>query len=599
MKKFKKGLVCFILSIALVFTLTGGIAISADDETVASKISDSLREEMANSETVQIFVWLEDSIKKEDVQAQVFEELKIGEKEQKMILGEIEDGTVEDDLLNSYIERKNDVYSELYIKNNSELVDKYFKDEKCLFMSVLAPMAVFEVESSKVGEIAQYEEVAFLDLYELKPENLLNTSLPLIKSNIVNNTYGYTGAGVKIGQVEVRVPDNTVNNVVVRNGIADSTFETVHATNVARIINNVAPDAQIYSASTREYYTLSNVCENAEGFTPAVEWLITTHNVNIINSSYTPNGTKNTYDMFCLWADHISINHDVHFVQAAGNAGDYGVLTPGMAYNVITVGNLDDKNSLNSDLHTICTVPDNESSFSSLGEDADEYFAYKPDLCAPGTYISYNGTDMGIGTSYSTAHVSGAIALMCEQKNTLKVQQRTVKAILSATTDADSPHYYTPEYWAPSIVNNYSHFGAGVLNCKNAYTTIRYSRYYNGSFTPAQVSAGTTHSYSMNVTSGMTHIRVALASLCTVTNYSHYVQQYSSTGNNHQQPILDLDIYIYYNGVLIASSEIGKGNIEIIDFDPRDYGTGTYTIKVVPYSPSAVSTNTFYTVAWW
>ncbi len=576
MKKFKKGLVCCILSLALVFTLTGGIAISADDETVASKISDSLREEMANSETVQIFVWLKDSIKNEDVQAQVFEELKIGEKEQKMILGEIEEGTVDDDLLDSYIERKNDVYSSLYEANNSKLVNEYFKDEKVLFMSTLTPMAVIEVESSKVEKIAQYKDVTFLDLYVYSPKDNADVSVPLIKSNTVNNTYGYTGAGVKIGQVELGVPNSSVSNVVVRNG----SYVTPHATLVAGIISSVAPDAQIYSVST----ATSNITNGGPSYIAAIEWLITTHNVNIINSSYTPDEDSFSYDSYCLWIEHIAINHSVHIVQAAGNAGAGGVATPGMAFNVITVGNLNDNNSLDYDDHSLWHT----SSYSTL-----ENFAYKPDLVAPGTEITYNGiTDTG--TSFAAPHVTGAVALMCEQKNTLKTQQRAVKAILAATVDSNSPHYYTPEYWAPSIANNYSHYGAGVLNCKNAYTTIRYSRYYNGSFTPAQVSAGTTQSYSMNVTSGMTHIRVALASLCTVTNYSHN----GLTGNT-QQPILDLDIYIYYNGVLIASSEIGNGNIEIIDFDPRDYGTGTYTIKVVPYSPSAVSTNTFYTVAWW
>lgn len=65
MKKFKKGLVCCILALTLVFSLTGGISISADEEIAMAKISEALKEKMASSETVQIFVWLKDSIKKE------------------------------------------------------------------------------------------------------------------------------------------------------------------------------------------------------------------------------------------------------------------------------------------------------------------------------------------------------------------------------------------------------------------------------------------------------------------------------------------------------------------------------------------------------
>ncbi len=596
MKKFKKGLVCCILALTLVFSLTGGISISADEEIAMAKISEALKEKMASSETVQIFVWLKDSIKKEDVQAQVFEELKIGEKEQKLILGEIEDGTIDDDLLNSYIERKNDVYSELYIKNNSELVSKYFKDEKCLFMSVLTPMAVFEVESSKVEKIAQYEDVKLLDLYEYNPKNLLSTSLSLIQSNTVNNTYEYTGAGVKIGQVEVAAPDYSVNNVVVRNENAELInypgyiYYTDHATLVAGIINSVAPDAKIYSASTEAYYTLTNICENAQGFTPAVEWLITTH--NIINSSCTPYDYTYFYDSYCLWADHISINHDVHFVQSAGNDGGARVCSPGMAYNVITVGNLNDNNSLelNDDILAF------DSSYSVLPK--DYFIPYKPDLVAPGTNITYNGIT-NTGTSFAAPHVTGAIALMCEQKNTLKVQQRVVKAVLAATTNSQSPHYYSPADWDYLQLNNYSHYGAGILNCKNAYTTVNYSRYFNGTFSKTQVESETVKTHSFNVTSGMTHIRVALAYLSTVNGYSHYVASNTAT-EGQEQSIPNLNIKVYYGNTPVDTSASPKGNIEIIDFDPRNYGTGTYTIKVYPStSPSDIPNTTYYTVAWW
>ena len=583
MKKFKKGLVCFILSIALVFTLTGGIAISADDETVASKISDSLREEMANSETVQIFVWLEDSIKKEDVQAQVFEELKIDEKEQMMILGEIEEGTVDDDLLDSYIERKNDVYSSLYEANNSKLVNEYFKDEKVLFISTLTPMAVIEVESSKVEKIAQYKDVKFLDLYEYNPKNLLSTSLSLIQSNTVNNTYGYTGAGVKIGQVELGVPDYSVSNVAVRNGTIDNSEATMHATLVAGIINSVAPDAQIYSVST----TTSNITNGGPSYIAEVEWLITTHNVNIINSSYTPNGDV-FYDSYCLWVEHIAINHNVHIVQAAGNSDAGGVTTPGMAFNVITVGNLNDNNSLDYDDHSLWYT----SSYSILA--LSTKVAHKPDLVAPGTEITYNGIT-GTGTSFAAPHVTGAIALMCEQKNTLKVQQRAVKAILAATTDYDSPHHYSPYGWNAYLTNNYSRYGAGVLNCKNAYTTTLYSRYFNGSFTQAQVSSGTVKTHTINVTSGMTRIRVALSYLQTVSGYQHNALQ---TGTALQS-LADLNIYVYYGNTLVDYSYCDRGNVEIIDFNPRNYGTGTYTIKVIPEPTSATPNTTYYTVAWW
>lgn len=55
---------------------------------------------------------------------------------------------------------------------------------------------------------------------------------------------------------------------------------------------------------------------------------------------------------------------------------------------------------------------------------------------------------------------------------------------------------------------------------------------------------------------------------------------------------------IYYGNQQVGVSDCSNGNVEIIGFDPRDYGYGTYTVKIIPVSNNT-DTNTYFSVAWW
>lgn len=584
MKKTFKTLICLmlILIVFVSYNASGFAKTSASTSANEQKISELLSAEMQSKGTIKAFVWFSDKIEKADIQSQVFKKINLSKQKQNVILGKTSalelDLSPNTDDVDNYIAEKNKLYIAQYESQNRRYATEHLKDQKILFSSILSSVIVIETNAECIKKLATKDDVLYLDLYVENGKDELDVSIPVIESGIVN-TNGYTGSGVRIGQVESGVPDSSTGGVAATKGSV-----TGHATNVARIINSVAPDAAIYSASTNESYTISNVCTNTTGIMAATEWLIATYNVNIINYSYTPNTNSTTYDSYCRWADHIAINHDVHVVKAAGNSGSTGVTTPGMAYNVVTVGNINDKTSTDLTEHII----NSSSSYSSIAN-----LAYKPDICAPGTNIAYNGVNMGSGTSYAAPHVVGTIALMCQQNTNLKVLQNTVKSILVATTNSKSPYYYVPKGWNSSLSSNYSHYGAGLLNSKNAYTSVRYGRFYNSSFTPAQVSAGTMQTYTFNVTSGMTHIRVAMTYLHTVSNSTHSF----SIGNSYSIP--NLNIKVYYGSTLVGTSTCSYSNVEIIDFDPKEYGTGTYTVQIIPVSDSATTTNTYYAVAWW
>lgn len=110
---------------------------------------------------------------------------------------------------------------------------------------------------------------------------------------------------------------------------------------------------------------------------------------------------------------------------AAGNSGPEigSINTPGINPVIITVGNLDDQN-------TLTNIDDILSPSSSRGPTPDEFV--KPDLVAPGTNITSlkvgGGYTTFSGTSMATPLVTGAVALILQKKPDLKPDQ--IKTLL-------------------------------------------------------------------------------------------------------------------------------------------------------------------------
>lgn len=383
-----------------------------------------------------------------------------------------------------YIMTRREFSRSKYNEKSAKLIkDVDIKSEDITFQSQYAPMIIAnlfikQIENLKanlmVENITYYEELQFVS-------DSIESALEVSNINkiVEYSGLGMTGDGVKVGIIEnhsVRiseyeesrlhiVPDNCIptvritadnvqmtdygNVVVVGNTVYDS--EDTHVDKVANSLLSVAPNIILYS-SNMQY-------SNIEG--------MISEGVSIISCSlgpYTPEDNDYYgYTDFEKWIDHLVSKHAVTITKSAGNQGHrtsdftytvvedgitktkngYGprVSSPGLAYNVITVG-------------AYCDVPDAYSYYDyesgtndviSVYHGADTLYVYssyknsitredgtiiygceKPDVIAPATFN-------GRGTSNATPFMAGMITLMYELKPSLASYPQATKAIVLAS----------------------------------------------------------------------------------------------------------------------------------------------------------------------
>jgi serine protease AprX len=281
--------------------------------------------------------------------------------------------------------------------------------------------------------------------------------------------------------------DNWSNNVAGEEG---------HGTHVAGIVagrgtNNSSFRGVAWGAGL----VLIKATQN-DDLAPAVRWVIDNrgqYNIRVIQSSLTPTDIGNNPILggdgletpYSIEMDN-AVENGIVVVQAAGNAGSLGSKTigsPGNAFNVITVGAIDDQNNDN-------IADDVLWEHSSRGPTGGEIGSRpKPDVVAPGVHIisaralgtNIGKPDMGdsyiddhyvesTGTSFAAPHVSGTVALLLKANPYLTPAQ--VKAILRQTARLN-------DNLSQLTVNDRGH---GIINAlaavQLAQNTSGINRYY-------------------------------------------------------------------------------------------------------------------------
>jgi subtilisin family serine protease len=246
-------------------------------------------------------------------------------------------------------------------------------------------------------------------------------------------------------------------------------------------------------------------------------------------------------------------------VVAAGNNGltNGNVLSPALAYNVIAVGNFDDR-------RTVAWADDVMNPTSSF-RDPISWIGdrQKPEVAAPGTDITSTTTVapwigvIGSGTSFAAPMVTGGAALLIQRNGFFSVWPESVKALLMVTA-----------------VHNIE--GATRLSDRDGAGGIVLDRADDVAGGVTGGSSGQGYNCAAPVNTNIAVVRLAGGILTRVAivwdNDPTYV-------NYVTRPSADLDLQVIDpNGFVAAQSLSWDNTYEIVEFTPP--ANGNYTLRV-------------------
>lgn len=465
-------------------------------------------------------------------------------------------------LMDKYVSEKRKVATSEYNKQNTENLSilKIPKDD-IIFQSQYSPMIIAKLTPQEILKVAQNVTVVSISMYKDVEalDNSRISSVQTVRADITCS-YGLTGSGVKIGQIEPGVPDTNYSGFDGKVSVISGSTE-MHATDVAMVMHTVAPDANIISIAASTPVQFYSGIEN-----------LISRGVSVINMSANwgrGSGGDYWYSDIEKWFDHISTVHEVTFVAVAGNGGIGSEIgSPGLAFNVITVGAINDNETGN------ILTDDCLASYTSTANGGEEGCA-KPDVLAPGT--SY-----GTGTSFAAPIVAGLVAQMMQYDNTLKSRARAVKAIISACCDrkVGNSQGGSVETMQQGLT---AEQGAGVVNALNMYSILTRGNYVSGNFTSNVYTRTITLSSPFNVSA--TWIR------------ANNISSNHTDGSVNVDQYVDLDLSVNKtDGSLVSKSILNKSSTEMI------YGTnltsGNYIINLKKWNTSADKV-VWYGIAWY
>jgi hypothetical protein len=394
--------------------------------------------------------------------------------------------------------------------------------------------------------------------------------------------FGINGSGVKVGQVEVGGLVATANPYLqnlTRDLSANLCYDwghyAPHSTVVAGIIRWNAPGARNF---------FSGACGGVwdgltAGTSRAISW-----GAAVVNHSW--GETSQNYvmadDFRARYFDTITLSTRRLQTVAAGNWGAKSTLVadPGTAYNIISVGNFNDRN----------TVPwDDVMNASSSWQEPTSVHNDRqlPNLSAPGTainatlinqspYLGWWG-DATSGTSWSTPVVTGIAADLMQRDPVLMEWPVITKAILMVTA--------VNNIEGQARLSEYD--GAGGVAAHYAEEVTRGVNGHWGGLPYTCASPAALNVMNMNLVAGK-RTRVVIA--------WNSDPAYGPANGLATQPSADLDLHVIAPGGAVAvRSESFDNNYEIVDFTPGT--SGTYAIRANRFrcdrSPQLLG------AAWW
>lgn len=455
-----------------------------------------------------------------------------------------------------------------YSEHNQNVVDELQLNECNYYVSFYAPY--IEVIFGDIAEYAQHEE-SIIDVVVQRQDIVVSVSnFAVLEQGLdeatINSSasttyypfdealtdigvedYGFTGAGIKVGVIEIGYPNSTVNLKPYSYMLLGNN-STSHATEVTSIIGGntgIAKDVYLYCISKGDSFT--NDCNT----------LINAYDVNIINMS--SNEYICGYYTNCdAYIDSLISYSGCTFVKSAGNKSnefDSLISSPGCSLNAITVGSIDSDKNVSSNS---CWV-------------TNDTYLLKPDVVAPGGKITdIDNIDICTGTSYAAPMVTGVIALLMEEFAILKTNPALVKSVLHLGAE-----------YLPSQTSYYDQqAGFGLLNYQNMRLCLQNANYVN--FNISTTADAGTIVQSHNIT--IPYLRSIAVNANSMVNSSTTTS--SSTPATPTYTDYSIKIYDISSSQYVATSSIDS-SVDYLEFTNNDSDNSSFRIDIVLVEDSA------------
>lgn len=433
-----------------------------------------------------------------------------------------------------------------------------------LYRSKYSPVVFCELNAEEIKSIADRKDVMQINLGRTYEEEH-DSAIPTLRADNVH-ARGIDGDGVGVAICEDnRVIDTNpyLNVVDVKSSSISTDSHAAHTAGDAAsshsTLPGVAPGADIYSACAGSY--------DDDDIMEAIDWALS-KGVRIINCSF-GSDTDREMDTLDRYFDYVVRNSWVTITKSAGNRGrgDGDVTSPGLAWNVITVGGINDGGSSNWADDTMYSSSSYRDPISTHGD------REKPEVCAVGQYVKSTTTSSpwvqssvgGSGTSYAAPMVAGTAALVVDRNPSLAYWPEIIKALMMAGASHNIEG-------AQRLSDK---DGAGAIDADRIDQMVSNGWYRGHRIEPGDFDASGDFSVSIpGVTAGQ-RIKAVICWDSEVTKstilwwFTFYFDSLAA----------DFDLKLYApNGSYVTGSYSWDNSFEVIDVTAPQ--TGTYTLKI-------------------
>ena len=458
------------------------------------------------------------------------------------------------------------------------------------YASTSAPLAYLDLPADRVDDLAAMPDVSSLGL-ERAWATTMSSAGPAVQANWSGGAQDQ-GAGVRVAVVEyhnVRNSGDLAGRVVsshsTTGGLAYTASGLDHPTWVAGAIagrTGVAPGAVIVSSSTGGGTTASLTRDRQ--IIAAADWAASAAggDADVVNASIgqdTALGSEEARRYF-----DALVNEDGRLaVAAAGNFSTFGhwdILSPGTAYNVLTVGGIDDRNTAGRGDDRIWYYPgSNGANYRDPSGTAWNPHGdfNKPNVSAPAaSVITANGLGAS-GTSVASPIVAGIAAQVISNLPSVALRPEVTRAIIMAGAINRSP--------MPDGSKNADHEGTGTASALWANRLLSPSDAPYGGHRIGSMSAGQVVTQDISVVKGQ-KVKVVLTwnSRTSGTSISNRTDRLSA----------DLDLRVVQADGSVLGSYSFDNNYEWVEFTASRSGTVRIELRQTRFD----STSERYGLAW-